>query len=78
MATLSRQHSPADHRAVAGTVVADAVVRPEGASELSGFSQRMRALNSLSTQLVYATDREPPYAAMVEGVWRVAARGKNT
>ena len=51
--------------------VLDAVVRPDGASDLARFSQRLRALSSLSTRLVVMAEREPAFEEMVKGMWRV-------
>ncbi len=49
----------------------DTVVRPDGASDLVRFSQRLRALSSLSTRLVVMTDHAPAFEEMVKGMWRV-------
>jgi HD-GYP domain-containing protein (c-di-GMP phosphodiesterase class II) len=55
----------------AGAAVLEAVVRPTHTSDLGRFSQRLRALSSLSTRLVLTDVKMPAYDEMVRGVWRV-------
>ncbi len=55
----------------AGVAVLEAVVRPSHSSDLGRFSQRLRALSSLSTRLVLTDVKTPAYDEMVHGVWRV-------
>jgi HD-GYP domain-containing protein (c-di-GMP phosphodiesterase class II) len=55
----------------AGVAVLDTVVRPSYSSDLGRFSQRLRALSSLSTRLVLMDLKTPAYDEMVRGVWRV-------
>ena len=55
----------------AGAAVLEAVVRPSHSSDLGRFSQRLRALSSLSTRLVLMDLKTPAYDEMVRGVWRV-------
>jgi HD-GYP domain-containing protein (c-di-GMP phosphodiesterase class II) len=54
-----------------GAAVLEAVVRPTQSSDLGRFSQRLRALNSLSTRLVLMDLKTPAYDEIVRGVWRV-------
>lgn len=53
------------------TGVLDAVVRPTRSSDLGRFSQRLRALSSLSTRLVVMDLKVPAYDEIVGGVRRV-------
>lgn len=55
----------------AGSALLDAVVRPSHTSDLGKFSQRLRALNSLSTRLVLMDQKLPAYDEIARGVWRV-------
>ncbi len=46
-------------------------MRSSQSSDLGRFSQRLRALSSLSTRLVLTDVKTPAYDEMVRGVWRV-------